>query len=57
MTYEPIDTRIPKIGEPKVDSPVPRAPMYTRDGRLVEKTFVPDTDRSWSTTPLDYLRA
>ncbi len=45
MTYEKIDTRIPKIGEPKVDSPVPRSPMYTRDGKLVEKTFVRDTDR------------
>ena len=45
MTYEKIDTRIPCIGEPKVDSPVPRSPMYTRDGKLVEKTFVRDTDR------------
>ena len=45
MPYEKIDTRIPKIGEPKVDSPVPCSPMYTRDGKLVEKTFVRDTDR------------
>jgi len=45
MTNEPIDTRIPTVGEPKVNSPVSRSPMYTREGRLVEKTFVSDTEK------------
>ena len=45
MTNDPIDTLIPSVGEPKVNSPVSRAPMYTREGRLVEKTFVSDTEK------------
>jgi 6-phosphofructokinase 1 len=44
MNFEPIDTVIPTVGPPKVDSPVSRAPMYTREGNLVEKTFVSDND-------------
>jgi 6-phosphofructokinase 1 len=45
MANEPIDTLIPSVGDPKVNSPVSRAPMYTREGRLVEKTFVSDTEK------------
>ena len=54
MTFESIDTRIP-VGEPKVDSPVSRAPMYTREGHLVEKTFVRDTDQVLVYDTIDYL--
>ncbi|MCX5889784.1 MAG: ATP-dependent 6-phosphofructokinase [Deltaproteobacteria bacterium] len=45
MANEPIDTLIPTVGEPKVNSPVSRDPMYTREGQLVEKTFVSDTEK------------
>ncbi len=45
MPNEPIDTLIPTVGEPKVNSPVSRDPMYTRGGELVEKTFVSDTEK------------
>lgn len=44
MTFESIDTVIHTVGVPKVDSPVSRAPMYTREGNLLEKTFVSDND-------------
>jgi 6-phosphofructokinase 1 len=55
MTYDPIDTRIPGIGEPKVDSPISRGPMYTRDGQLVEKAFIQDTQRVLMHDLADYL--
>ncbi len=45
MKYDLIDTRIPTLGEPKVDSPIRPAPMFNKDGQLVEKKFVRDTDR------------
>jgi 6-phosphofructokinase 1 len=57
MTYDKIDTLIPTIGEPKVYSPISRAPMYTRDGRLVEKTFILDTDTILVYDSPDYLRS
>jgi 6-phosphofructokinase 1 len=42
MFYENLDTRIATVGVPKVESPIPPGSMYTRDGRVVEKTFVTD---------------
>ena len=45
MKYDLIDTQIPTLGEPKVDSPIRPAPMFNKDGQLVEKKFVRDTDR------------
>jgi 6-phosphofructokinase 1 len=56
MANEPIATLIPSVGEPKVNSPVSRAPMYTREGRLVEKLFVPDTDKVLINDFLDDLK-
>ncbi|OGP72334.1 MAG: diphosphate--fructose-6-phosphate 1-phosphotransferase [Deltaproteobacteria bacterium RBG_13_60_28] len=40
-----IDTRIPRLGEPRVDSPIKTIPMASRDGRVFVKTFVEDTDQ------------
>ncbi len=57
MANEPIETQIPTVGEPRVNSPVSRAPMYTREGRLVEKLFVPDTDKILINDFLDDLKS
>ncbi len=57
MTYEKIETRIPLVGTPTVNSPVPTAPMYTREGKLVKKTFVEDTDGVLVYDSLDYLKS
>jgi 6-phosphofructokinase 1 len=57
MTYEEIDTRIPRVGEPKVDSPISRAVLYTRDGGAVEKSFVQDRDRILVYDTPDYLNS
>ena len=57
MNYEKIDTLIPTIGEPKVCSPISRAPMYTGDGRLVEWTFIKDTDTVLVYDTPDYFRS
>ena len=40
-----LDSRIPVLGEAKVDSPIKTIHMVTRDGRVLEKTFVEDTDQ------------
>lgn len=40
-----LDTRIPTMGPARVDSPIQSVTMVTRQGRLVEKQFVQDTDR------------
>ena len=40
-----LDSRIPILGEPRVDSPINTIPMVTRDGRVIEKTFVEDKDQ------------
>ncbi len=45
MKHDLIDTQIPTLGEPKVDSPIRPAPMFNKDGQLVKKNFVRDTDR------------
>jgi len=42
---EGLYTRIPVLGEAKVESPIKNSPMVTRDGRVLEKTFVADTDQ------------
>ena len=34
------DTSIPHLGVPKVDSPIRSIPLFTRNGELVEKSFV-----------------
>ncbi|MEW6658626.1 MAG: ATP-dependent 6-phosphofructokinase [Thermodesulfobacteriota bacterium] len=50
-----IDTRIPCLGEPRVDSPLKSIPMVTRDGRVLEKTFVQDTDQVLVDDTREYL--
>jgi 6-phosphofructokinase 1 len=43
--FEKLDTRIPCLGEAKIDSPIRRVPMFNRHGELVEKKFIPDDER------------
>jgi len=50
-----LDTRIPVLGEAKVDSPIKTIPMVTRDGRVLEKTFVEDTDQVLVDDSREYL--
>ncbi|MBW1991288.1 MAG: ATP-dependent 6-phosphofructokinase [Deltaproteobacteria bacterium] len=50
------DTRIPSLGEAKVDSPICRTVFFTRDGRRVEKSFVSDQDRVLVYDSLAYLQ-
>jgi 6-phosphofructokinase 1 len=45
MAYEFIDTRIPSLGEPKVESPIQQYTMVNRLGKVIEKTFVHDDDQ------------
>jgi len=45
MTEERLDTRIPTLGEARVDSPIRKAPMFNRQRVMVEKTFVQESDR------------
>jgi 6-phosphofructokinase 1 len=40
-----LDIRIPQLGEPRVDSPIKTIPKVTRDGRVLEKSFVDDQER------------
>jgi 6-phosphofructokinase 1 len=55
MKYEPIDTAIPTLGEAKVESPIHAAPMFDREGRLVEKKYVADMDRVLVYDSMNYL--
>jgi 6-phosphofructokinase 1 len=41
---ELLDTTIPTLGPVRVDSPIPSLPMVTRDGDVVVKSFVQDTE-------------
>jgi len=50
-----LDTRIPCLGEPRVDSPIKNIPMVTRDGRVLEKTFVQDEDQVLVDDTREYL--
>jgi 6-phosphofructokinase 1 len=53
--YQHLETRVPSLGEPKVESPIRKVPMFTHNGRLVEKRFVEDTDRVLVYSTLNYL--
>ncbi|MDP3182553.1 MAG: ATP-dependent 6-phosphofructokinase [Desulfobaccales bacterium] len=44
-SHHPLDTRIPTLGEPKVESPIRAMAMFAPDGKMVERKFVRDTDR------------
>jgi 6-phosphofructokinase 1 len=49
------DTHVPSLGAPKVDSPIRNIPLFTREGKLVEKSFVSDNERVLVYDSLDYL--
>jgi 6-phosphofructokinase 1 len=53
--FEHFDTSIPCLGEPKVDSPIKSIPLFTRNGKLVEKSFVGDAEKVLVYDTLDYL--
>ncbi len=55
--YEHFDTTISSLGEPKVDSPIKSIPLFTRDGKLVEKSFVSDNEKVLVYDTLDYLES
>jgi len=50
-----LDTRIPMLGEAKVESPIKTIPMVTRDGRVMNKTFVADGDQVLVNDTREYL--
>jgi|UniRef100_A0A7C3Z199 6-phosphofructokinase 1 len=53
--FEHFDTTIPSLGEAKIDSPIKSIPLFTRNGKLVEKSFVADSDKALVYDTLDYL--
>jgi 6-phosphofructokinase 1 len=53
--FEHFDTAIPSLGEPKVDSPIKNSPLFTRNGALVEKSFVDDAEKILVYDTLEYL--
>ncbi len=55
MAYEFIDTRIPSLGEPKVESPIQQYTMVNRLGQVIEKSFVHDDDQVLVYDSRDYL--
>jgi 6-phosphofructokinase 1 len=54
-TYEALDTRIPSLGEAKVDSPIQNTPMFDRGGVAVDKRCVQETDRVLVYDTYNYL--
>jgi 6-phosphofructokinase 1 len=55
MKFEHFPTAIPALGLPKVQSPIQKYPMVDRHGRVLEKSFVADTDRVMVHDSLDYV--
>jgi 6-phosphofructokinase 1 len=55
FVFAHFETSIHSLGEPKVDSPIKRATLFTRNGKLVEKSFVDDAERVLVYDTLDYL--
>jgi 6-phosphofructokinase 1 len=52
---EKLDTHIPRLGEAKVESPIRTIPMVSRDGRVMDKTFVEDSDQVLVDSTREYL--
>lgn len=50
-----IDTQIPSLGPCKVDSPIRSIPLFTREGKLVERSFVSDDERVLVYDSLEYF--
>ncbi len=57
MNNDPIAVQIPGLGEPKVNSPISRAPMCTRDGLCVPKAFTQDDDKVLVYDTLDHFKS
>ncbi len=55
MPYEPLETGIPSLGEAKVLSPIRDYTMVTRDGRVIEKSFVQEEDKVLVYDDREYL--
>jgi 6-phosphofructokinase 1 len=55
MVYESIDTHIPSLGKPKVESPIRQYTMVNRRGQVIEKSFVHDEDRVLVYDSQEYL--
>jgi len=53
--FDHFDTIIPSLGEAKVESPITSTPLFTRDGKLVEKSFVEDHEKVLVYDTLEYL--
>jgi 6-phosphofructokinase 1 len=53
--FDHFETSIPCLGEPRVDSPIKSIPLFTRDGKLVEKSFVKDAEKVLVYDTLEYL--
>jgi 6-phosphofructokinase 1 len=56
MVYEFIDTHIPTLGKPKVESPIRQYSMVNRKGEVIEKSFVHDEDKALVYDTQDYLK-
>jgi 6-phosphofructokinase 1 len=55
FVFDHFDTSIPSLGEPKVDSPIKSIPLFTRNGKLVEKSFVDDDEKILVYDTVEYL--
>ena len=53
--FDHFDTSIPSLGEAKVDSPIKNIPLFTRNGILVEKSFVEDIERVLVYDTVEYM--
>ncbi len=55
MPYEYLDTRIPSLGTPKVESPIRHYTMVTSGGRVIDKSYVHDTEKVLVYDSREYL--
>ncbi len=53
--YDHFETAIASLGEPRVDSPIRTIPLFTRDGKILEKSFVHDGEKVLVYDTLEYL--
>jgi 6-phosphofructokinase 1 len=57
MNFDSFDTKIPTLGSAKVESPFRKYPLVDRHGRVLEKSFVSDTERVLVHDSPDYLES
>jgi 6-phosphofructokinase 1 len=55
MKFEDFPTEIPALGEPKVQTPIAKYSMVDRNSRVLDKSFVPDTNRVLVHDSLEYF--